>query len=48
VADNVLGPSALPAWPYMVAFVVLALLMLWPLVEAIRLHRSAGDEVAAR
>ncbi|HSU35227.1 MAG TPA: MFS transporter [Propionibacteriaceae bacterium] len=48
VADRILGPSALPAWPYLVAFVVLALLMIWPLVEAIRLHRGAGDEVAAR
>jgi MFS family permease len=48
VADRLLGPSALPAWPYVVAFVVLALLMVWPLVEAVRLHRGAGDEVAAR
>ena len=48
VADRFLGPSALPAWPYLVAFLVLGLLMIWPLVEAIRLHRSAGDEVAAR
>ena len=48
LADRLLGPSALPAWPYAVAFGVLALLMLWPLVEAIRLHGSAGDEVAAR
>jgi hypothetical protein len=48
VADRLLGPSALPAWPYVVAFVVLALLMVWPLVEAIRLDRAAGDEVAAR
>ena len=48
VADRVLGPSALPAWPYVVAFLVLALLLVWPLVEAIRLHRTAGDEVAAR
>ena len=48
VADNVLGPSALPAWPYAVAFIVLGLLLVWPLVEAIRLHRTAGDEVAAR
>ena len=48
LADRLLGPSALPAWPYAVAFGVLALLMVWPLVEAIRLHGSAGDEVAAR
>jgi EmrB/QacA subfamily drug resistance transporter len=48
LAGNYLGPSALPAWPYSVAFLVLALLMVWPLVGAIRLHRSAGDEVAGR
>jgi EmrB/QacA subfamily drug resistance transporter len=48
LADRFLGPSAPPTWPYAVAFGVLAVLMLWPLVEAIRLHRSAGDEVAAR
>jgi hypothetical protein len=40
--------SAPPAWPYQVAFVVLGLLMIWPLVGAFRLHRSAGDEVAGR
>ena len=34
--------------PYAVAFLVLGLLMVWPLVGAIRLHRSAGDEVAGR
>ena len=48
LADRFLGPSALPAWPYAVAFCVLGLLMVWPLVEAIRLHGSAGNEVAAR
>ena len=48
LADRLLGPSALPAWPYAVAFGVLSLLMVGPLVEAIRLHGSAGDEVAAR
>jgi EmrB/QacA subfamily drug resistance transporter len=48
LADSYLGPTALPAWPYSVAFLVLALLMVWPLVGAIRLHRGAGDEVAGR
>jgi EmrB/QacA subfamily drug resistance transporter len=48
LADRLLGPSALPAWPYAVAFGVLGVLMVWPLIEAIRLHGSAGDEVAAR
>jgi EmrB/QacA subfamily drug resistance transporter len=48
LAGRYLGPSALPAWPYTVAFAVLALLMVWPLVGALRLHRSAGDEVAGR
>jgi EmrB/QacA subfamily drug resistance transporter len=48
LADRSLGASALPAWPYRVAFVVLGLLMIWPLVGALRLHRSAGDEVAGR
>ena len=35
------GPTR---WPFSCS----ALLMLWPLVGAIRLHRSAGDEVAGR
>ncbi|HWI01630.1 MAG TPA: MFS transporter, partial [Propionibacteriaceae bacterium] len=48
LTDHYLGSSALPAWPYRVAFIVLAVLMVWPLVGAIRLHRSAGDEVAGR
>jgi MFS family permease len=48
LADRLLGPSALPAWPYAVALGVLGVLMMWPLAEAIRLHGSAGDEVAAR
>jgi EmrB/QacA subfamily drug resistance transporter len=48
VADGYLGPSALPVWPYRVAFIVLAVLMVWPLVGALRLHRRAGDEVARR
>ena len=48
LADRYLGPSALPAWPYSVAFVVLAVSMVWPLVGALRLPRSAGDEVAGR
>ena len=48
LADRSLGSSALPDWPYRVAFVVLGLLMIPPLVGALRLHRSAGDEVAGR
>jgi EmrB/QacA subfamily drug resistance transporter len=43
------GPGQLdPVTPYAVAFVVLAVLMLHPLVEAVVLHRSAGNEVAGR
>jgi EmrB/QacA subfamily drug resistance transporter len=48
LTDRYLGPSTLPALPYAVAFIVLAMLMVWPLVGALRLHRSAGDEVAGR
>jgi hypothetical protein len=48
LADRTLGASALPDWPYRVAFVVLGLLMIPPLVGALRLHRGAGDEVAGR
>jgi xanthosine utilization system XapX-like protein len=48
LADRLLGPSAPPAWPYAVAFGVLSVLMVWPLVGALRLHGSAGDEVAGR
>ena len=43
------GPGGLdPVTPYAIAFGVLALLMLHPMVEALLLHRSAGDEVAGR
>jgi len=48
LADRHLGRSALPAWPYSVTFTVLGILMVWPLVGAVRLHPSAGDEVAGR
>jgi MFS family permease len=48
LSDRYLGRPALPAWPYTVAFLVLGTLMLWPLVGAVRLHRSAGNEVAGR
>jgi Major Facilitator Superfamily len=48
VSARLLGSSAPPTWPYSVAFVVLALLLVWPLVEAFRLHGTAGDEVAGR
>jgi predicted MFS family arabinose efflux permease len=46
LADRHLGPSGLPAWPYSVAFTVLGMLMVRPLVGVVRLHRIAGDEVA--
>ena len=43
------GPGTLgPVTPYAIAFAVLAVLMLYPLVEALLLHRAAGDEVAGR
>ena len=48
LADGYLEPSVLPVWPYRVAFLVLAGLMVWPLVGALQLHRRAGDEVAGR
>ena len=48
LAGSALGPAAAPVLPYAATFGVLAVLMLWPLVEAVRLHRRAGDEVAAR
>ena len=48
LVDRQLGPSAPPAWPYTIAFIALGLLMVWPLVGALRLHRGAGDEVAGR
>ncbi len=48
LANRGLGPSAPPATAYAVAFTALAIVMLVPLVGAIRLHRSAGNEVAGR
>ncbi|CAA9316205.1 MAG: Uncharacterized MFS-type transporter [uncultured Friedmanniella sp.] len=49
VVDLTAGPGQVgPVTPYAVAFVVLAVLMLHPLLEALVLHRSAGDEVAGR
>jgi EmrB/QacA subfamily drug resistance transporter len=49
VVDLAAGPQQLdPVTPYAIAFVVLAVLMLHPLVEALVLHRRAGDEVAGR
>ena len=48
LSDGYLEPSALPVWPYRIAFLVLAGLMVWPLLGALRLHRGAGDEVAGR
>jgi EmrB/QacA subfamily drug resistance transporter len=48
LADGYFGPAALAVWPYRVAFVVLGLLMISPLVGALRLSRRAGDEVAGR
>jgi Major Facilitator Superfamily len=48
LSDRYFGRPELPAWPYAVAFLVLAGLMLWPLIGALRLHQTAGDEVAGR
>ncbi|SDS89035.1 drug resistance transporter, EmrB/QacA subfamily [Friedmanniella luteola] len=49
VVDLTAGPGRLdPVTPYAITFGVLAVLMLHPLVEALVLHRSAGDEVAGR
>ncbi len=45
---GVLSQDPTSVGSYRIAFVVLAVLMVIPLVEAIRLHRTAGDEVAAR
>ena len=47
VAEAALGDPG-GAVPYRIAFVVLSLLMLYPLVDAIRLPRDSGDEVAGR
>ena len=47
--DLAAGPATLaPVTPYALAFVVLAVLMLHPLIEALALHRAAGNEVAGR
>ncbi len=47
--DLAAGPAGVASvTPYAVAFVVLAVLMLHPLVEALVLHRAAGNEVAGR
>jgi EmrB/QacA subfamily drug resistance transporter len=35
-------------FPYTIAFAVLAVLMAYPLVDAVRLHRSAGSELVRR
>ena len=35
-------------FPYAIAFVLLAVLMAYPLVDAVRLHRSAGSELVRR
>jgi EmrB/QacA subfamily drug resistance transporter len=49
VVDLAAGPATLaPVTPYALAFVVLAVLMLHPLIEAVALHRAAGNEVAGR
>jgi len=49
LVDLSAGPAGLgPVIPYAISFVVLAVLMLHPLVEALLLHRSAGNEVAGR
>jgi EmrB/QacA subfamily drug resistance transporter len=45
--EAALGDAA-GAGPYRIAFIVLSLLMLYPLVDAIRLPHDSGDEVAGR
>ena len=47
VAEAALGDPG-GAGPFRIAFVVLSLLMLYPLVDAIRLPHDSGDEVAGR
>ncbi|WP_308258023.1 MFS transporter [Pseudonocardia lacus] len=41
-------PAAGPDWPYRVAFVLLAVLLLGPAVVALRMSRQAGDAVTGR
>ncbi len=47
VGDAALGPAS-GTGSYTLAFLVLAVMMLYPLVDALRLPRDAGDEVAGR
>ena len=47
LVDSYLPPAA-TTLPYSIAFAVLAVLMLYPLIDAARLHRSAGSEIAGR
>ncbi len=49
VVNLAAGPGTVgPVTPYSIAFVVLAAAMVLPLVEALVLHRAAGNEVAGR
>ena len=49
LSDEALGtPAEGPVTAYSLTFVLLALIMMQPLVQAIRLHRSAGDELTRR
>lgn len=49
LSDHALGTASEPfVTPYGLAFVLLAALMLHPLVEVLRMHRSAGVELIAR
>lgn len=49
LSDHALGAASAPLiTAYGLTFVLLAALMLHPLVEVLRLHRSAGEELVAR
>jgi hypothetical protein len=49
LADQAVGTSAEASFTeYSLTFLLLALIMMQPLVQALRLHRSAGDELTRR
>ena len=49
LSDRALGtPATGPITAYGLAFVLLAVIMMQPLVQALRLHRAAGDELTRR
>jgi hypothetical protein len=49
LSDQVLGtPVTGPITAYGLAFVLLAVIMMQPLIQALRLHRAAGDELRRR